>query len=58
MATLVSVGLLGLIVALWPAEPAAATPRTTHESALPDYDETGRDLVAPLPRERRRSIWM
>jgi hypothetical protein len=41
LATLVSIGLLGLIVALWPAEPAAATPRTTHESALPDYDETG-----------------
>jgi len=55
---LVSISLLGFIVAFWPAEPAAAAPRTRGDAAPPDRHEFARDSFAPSTRSRPRSRWM
>jgi hypothetical protein len=54
---LVSISLLGFIVAFWPAETDAAAPRTRDETP-PEGHEVARDSFAPPPCRRPCSKWM
>lgn len=54
---LVAIGLLGLIVAFWPAEPASAAPRVRGDAGSIDRHEVSRDAFDP-PSVPPRSRWM
>ena len=55
---LVSISLLGFIVASWPAEPPAAAPQVRGEAPPPDRHEVARDSLAPPTRSPPRAKWM